>query len=59
MKTSNAAILFDEYGETTMTADQIILPEDDREPTGLLDQHGKPILRERRRIKFGFVGRAQ
>lgn len=55
-----AGIFFDEWGETSMTADVIILPEgepQDRVDTGLVDQHGERIYRRIRREKFGFVGR--
>jgi len=40
----------------SVTADEIILPEDNRGiETGLLDNYGRPLFRYRETVKFGFV----
>jgi hypothetical protein len=50
-----AAVLFDDDGTATATAEEIIEAEEKPQPTGLLDAEGRPLYRVRERIKFGFV----
>lgn len=49
-------VMIDEFGDQSMTADEVFCAEDDSpQPTGLLDQHGNPIFRTTDRIKLGFL----
>lgn len=51
-----AFISFDDDGRISATAEDIILPDDERpQQTGLFDANGTPLYRVRERIKFGFV----
>lgn len=53
--TRSAFLLVDEWGDASMTADQIIVEDEEHKPTGLLDANGDKLYRVRDRVKFGFV----
>jgi len=50
----SAFIGYTDEGHVSITADEVIIQDDDPEPTGLLDADGNELYRVRERIKFGF-----
>lgn len=46
-----------DYEDPSMTADEIIMEDDEPEFTGLFDPAGQKIYRDRDRVTFGFVGK--
>lgn len=50
----NDAMLVDEYGNLSMTADTVYDSDDSSFATGLVDQYGEAIVRERVRFPIGF-----
>ena len=50
-----AFVLFDEFGDPSVTAEAVVDQDEKQRQTGLIDQYGRPLVRLRERVKFGFV----
>lgn len=50
-----AFLLINEDGTASMTADTILIEDEEYRPSGLLDRDGNKLYRVRERVPFGFV----
>lgn len=53
--TKSAFVGYDKSYGISMTADEIIIEDDEPEFTGIINANGEKIYRHRERLPFGFV----